>query len=110
MQMCPDNANNHGKKSPFTKDIFGFLLNALRRFFLKRMDHPKIVSDLYRIDHPESIASKGQRDFKDTRPKPLHWLGYSCLAALSSKAQCIKHDLTRTFGKALESFARRCEP
>ena len=25
--MCPDNANNQGKKSPFTQDIFGFLLN-----------------------------------------------------------------------------------
>ncbi len=27
MQMCPDNAKNQGKKSPFTQDIFGFLLN-----------------------------------------------------------------------------------
>ena len=29
MQMCPDNAKNQGKKSPFTQDIFGFLLNKL---------------------------------------------------------------------------------
>ena len=27
MQMCLDNAKNQGKKSPFTQDIFGFLLN-----------------------------------------------------------------------------------
>src|SRR3990167_10444446 len=84
--------------------------NAMRRFFLERMDHPEVFADLHSVDHPERIAPKGQRDFKHARSKTLHRLGYSRLATLGGNAQCVENDLARAFRKVLESLSRRSEP
>jgi hypothetical protein len=41
----------------FTKSISAFgVLNPRLRFLLERMQHPNIVIDLQRINHPESVA------------------------------------------------------
>jgi hypothetical protein len=80
-------------------------LDAVRGFFLKRMNHPKLFPDLHRIDHAERIATLAHCNLKYSRPGPFHRLGYSSLAALGGDAQRIDHYFARSFRKSPEGFS-----
>jgi hypothetical protein len=79
----------------------------MRRLLLEGMDDPEVITKLHRIHQPKRIAPKRQGNLKHTRSKPLHRLGYSCLAAFGGDTQGIDNCFPRTFRKVIKGLSRR---
>lgn len=70
------------------------------------MNHPNIVPKLHRIDDPERVTPVGQRDFKDTEPRPFIGFAMSALApsaAMVSAARQIDCASSGNFAKSLRA-------
>ena len=72
------------KRSLYQVDFVLGRPDALRRFFLERMDHPDLGGKLHRVYHANGIAFKRQRDLKHARAMPRRGFAMSALAPPSA--------------------------
>src|ERR1035437_5565176 len=80
------------------------------RFLLEGVDHPNVVADLQRVDHPERVAAMLERQFHHAGAKTSQRLGNYRMTAVGNRRQGVKQIVARTLREVLKVLPCRFDP